>query len=298
MKLGILGSASNVGHCFLDVLVNEGLSANLLQHSTHLDRSREHEIFDNEIHFLANSDRIISFIPIWYLSEFLIRNKCNLFRIKNIICLSSASLLVKKKSSFSWERDYASQFSDAESQISKICYELTISCTFVRPSMIWGYNKDKNISTLLRFVSSIGFLILPTQGLGYRYPIHVSQLSLFIASLLTRSDLPSSFVLLGPQKLSYHEMCCRLFHWQNLRPVIFILPRPLVYCTTSILSFLTGRKDLNIASFERLNESFDYHAHSDIVLLADGNFSPLTERDLPYCTRLAILTNKVLSVLR
>jgi hypothetical protein len=298
MKIAILGGSSNAGNSFVDILNTHGISANLLQYNTLLKVPSTFKIYHDAASLFLDSDTIISFIPIWNFSDLLFHSKTFLHNIKTIICISSASLLVKRESSHAWERQYASKFSHAEARISEICSHASISVCFVRPTMIWGNACDKNVSTILSLVSSFGFILLPVSGTGYRYPLHVNQLANYLFSLLSTKYLPPSVVLLGPEQLTYREMCSRLFYWQNLSPVIVTVPRVMLKFFITIASFVTLRKDFNTASFNRLDESFNYNASAEFIVYADGFFFPLSDADLIVCSPLAIFLNRFLSLFR
>lgn len=296
MTLGVLGSTSNLGDEFLSLLESNSHFTNVFSFRSTPRSTRFSHHYFNEKGFLFNSNVLVSFIPIWHFADFLSRNAGNLSSIARIFCLSSTSAIVKVHSSFEWERQYAKKFIDSEHVVASICDQHYIEYSLIRPTLIWGSCRDKNITSLQRIIANLGILVLPSTGSGTRYPIHASQLATVVYNLVKSEDIPSISIVLGPEQLTYYNMCAKIFHWHNLKPVIFCLPDSLAWLLACFVQFFTRRPDANPASFNRLNHSFEFTSKHGCIIFADGYFEPLSAADKLSPSIIANLTNRLISI--
>ena len=117
------------------------------------------------------------------------------YLLKNIIgfvVCSSSSILTKKYSYNNFDKNLVENLKGSENQILKISRKLGISCTIIRPSMIYGSSgiyKDKNFMIIKRILKYSLLNPLPYSN-GLRQPIHCSQLANTFVKYLeyTKSD--------------------------------------------------------------------------------------------------------------
>ena len=270
MNIGILGASTNLGFSFVNLIKQQKVNIRLLRNKSNLNHFSECSICENTNEFFNELNTIFSLIPIWIFSELLTSNISNL-KCDRIIVISSTSASTKLNSKDKWERDYARKFLIAEKKISEICMDLNIKLLIIRPTMIWGRKSDLNVSFLMKFIVNYGFLILPSLGRGIRYPIHVNQLAKCIKDLSNREE-DGLFNILGPQKITYLNMCKEIFLWFKFKPLILIIPSFFYGFIIFISKNLFKKKYINKESFLRIDYSPDMGYGEPKNYVAEGSF--------------------------
>jgi hypothetical protein len=295
ISIGILGASGLLGetlpvhiHCIGNV------SFHLFQHRSPLDHFPSTCIVHTDLSiFLRSIDSLISFIPIWSFINLLESCKSLDLTFNRIVAVSSTSALTKINSTNAWEREYATRFLNSERYLINFCSEYECSLSIIRPTMIWGSGKDLNITFIQRFISNFGFFILPSRGNGLRWPIHHSDLLNLIFDLVFL-DSDSIYLARGREQLSYYELVVRVFSWQGLHPVIFVLPSPLLPIAAFVARLIASKPYINISSFKRIDFTESQIIYEQNCLLSENSFHPLQEADVLRTSYLARLLNKIL----
>tara|TARA_A100000164_G_C21794693_1_gene717580 strand:+ start:19 stop:909 length:891 start_codon:yes stop_codon:yes gene_type:complete len=161
---------------------------------------------------------IVSFAPIWHLSDFLNylfyqKNSC-LKNLKGIIACSSSSAITKRFEFNNFDKNLARKLSISEKNIISISEKLNINCQIIRPTMIYGSFKeiqDNNISKILYIMRYLKIVFLPSDS-GFRQPIHAYQLAevvyiLMLKSLKAKTKVSNNLINLGGDiVLNYYEI--------------------------------------------------------------------------------------------
>lgn len=295
-SVGILGASGLLGDSLpshIDSL--DEISFHVFQHRTSLNHFKNYCTVHSDLSvFLGEIDVLISFIPIWKLVSLLNPHSLHELELVRIVAVSSTSALTKIKSEDDWERGYAIQFLDSEVALTTLCHASNCSLAIVRPTMIWGSGKDLNISFIQRFISRFGFFILPSYGIGLRWPIHHSDLLASIFALAFR-DSDSIYIARGREELSYRELIKRVFIWQHLRPVIFTLPSFIIPFAVFIARVITSKPYINSSSFRRIDCTETQIMSDQNCLLSEHSFQPLHDKDVLRPSYVASFLNKLLS---
>ena len=229
----------------------------------------------------TNTDTVIHCAPIWLLPNHL----KTLFDtgIRRIIAFSSSSIISKKNSNDVSEHRLVEQPSDAEEALKIFCGKREIALTIFRPSMIYGYSRDQNITHIAKFIQRYGFMLLVGQGNGLRQPVHADDL---VEASLSILENPTSFgrtyVLAGAEILTYREMVERIFMGLNKRSRILSLPLVMFRLALKTAA-LFGRFSYTSEMADRMNQNLNYDiiaAQKDFSY-APQNFLSQPERDLP-----------------
>lgn len=271
--IGIIGASSNVGSVLVKKCYSKEIQINLLQNKNSLSNFKDKAtIYKNLSLFFEENNELISVIPIWILRDLLIKNKSKI-KFKKLLLLSSTSASTKINSEDIWEKNYAKKFLIAEEEIKKLCLELDISYTILRPSMIWGKKRDLNITFIMKFIVNYGFLILPSKGVGFRYPIHVEQLAESILDIY-QSNKEGLINILGPEKFNYNDMCKRIFKWYGYHPLIVIFPKYLKSFAVIFLKYIFRKPYINKSSFDRIDYSPSMQYGNPENFYSSGKFQP------------------------
>jgi nucleoside-diphosphate-sugar epimerase len=130
--------------------------------------------------------------------------------VRRVVALGSTSVLTKHDSPDAAERALSARLQDAETRLIARCEDAGIAWTLLRPTLIWGDGRDRNVSRLARLARRYRTLVLPASARGLRQPIRACDVA---AAMLAAIDRPQStgkiLNLPGGETLPYVEMARR-----------------------------------------------------------------------------------------
>ncbi len=127
-----------------------------------------------------------------------------------LVVTSSASALTKRESSWPCDRELSSRLRDAESAILD---RFGTRASVLRPTMIYGCGKDRNVARLASWIRA--FKVVPIFGrrIGLRAPVHVSDLADVALAIAGSSHGAGAVIhVQGGEVLDYREMVHRIAH--------------------------------------------------------------------------------------
>jgi nucleoside-diphosphate-sugar epimerase len=219
--------------------------------------------------------------PIWILPDYFERIKAS--RAKRIVVVSSTSRFTKIDSGDATENAVAAMLINGEAQVQAWAQEHDIEWVILRPTLIYGDGRDKNISEIARVIRRFGFFPLLGRAQGLRQPIHAKDVAKACVSALTAPIAKNkSYNLSGRETLTYRKMVERVFESLS-RPVRFVTVPILAFrMAVTVLKFFPRFKHWTTAMAERMNRDLVFD-HSDAA--RDLNFQPedfaLSQKDLP-----------------
>lgn len=271
---GVLGASSLVGRSILLVLAKSGCNVIAFSRTdrTQTDISIKWEqLHDSQITIKPiATKRIENWIcaaPIWVLPQYLPMLEDR--GAKRIVAISSTSVLTKQKSSDPDELKIVSKLAEAEQQLQWWCQARNIEWIILRPTLIYGYGMDKNITEIVRFIRKFKFFPIFGNASGMRQPIHAEDLAEFTArALRTVTCKNRLYTVAGTEVLSYKDMIIRIFAFLHRRPVL--LPVPLwLFRLAMMLIPRYYRWSLSMA--KRMNQDLQFDI-SDAI--QDFNYRP------------------------
>lgn len=169
---------------------------------------------------------LIHLAPLWLLPSNLAR--FGDLGVRRIIAFGSTSRFTKARSGSASEREVADRLADAEAALADGCGQRGISWTLFRPTLIYGAGRDRNITTIRRFVQRFGFFPVAGGGRGLRQPVHADDLAAAcLAALENPRTYGRSYNLSGGETLTYREMVKRIFVAEGRPTRIVDVPLPL-----------------------------------------------------------------------
>ena len=289
--IGVLGATSLVGHALLPLLIEQNvklfafsrrpqvnvtksnLNANINWHQTAQiinDASPQQEITD-----------WICLAPIWVLADYFDWLKS--LGAKRIVALSSTSRFTKMDSANPSETAIVQKLVTGEEKLIQWAIEHEVEWLVLRPTLIYGGGKDKNITVIARFIRRYRFFPLFGQGVGLRQPIHVDDVATACYQALNqRSVSNQAYNISGGEELTYREMVKRVFTTLGKKPRIVTLPLPILKIGLAIMKLIPRYRRLTSAMITRMNQDMVF-AHE--AASRDFGFAPrpfkLNENDLP-----------------
>jgi nucleoside-diphosphate-sugar epimerase len=160
----------------------------------------------------------------------------------------------------------------AEEDLQAFCTNRHIDWTIFRPTMVYRLGRDKNVTTIARFIKRFRFFPLVGTGDGLRQPVHAEDLAL---ACLDAIDNPKTFNksynLSGGEILSYRDMVNRVSLHIGAKCRIIHIPLPLMRFALGWLSNLPGYEKVTPEAANRINSDMCFD-HSDATF--DINFTP------------------------
>lgn len=230
---------------------------------------------------LSGIQSLIHCAPIWLLPAHLDRLKeCGL---EQIVVFSSTSVLSKQGSENAQERTLVDQLKSAEQSIADFCQSQSIDLTILRPSLIYGYGRDQNVSHIAKFIKRYHLMFLVGNASGLRQPVHADDLVRTAVNCLSRPERQQiAYNLAGRDVLSYKEMVERIFRGLGRRARIISIPLGL-FRFALICAAKFGRFSYTPEMANRMNQNlnYDYSAATRDLGFKPQGFLEHPHRDLP-----------------
>ncbi|MDX2073414.1 MAG: glycosyltransferase [Alphaproteobacteria bacterium] len=215
------------------------------------------------------ADAAIHCAPQWHLAKVVPVLAAS--EIKRIVAIGSTSVFSKARSRNGIEKDIVDKHTRAEQEIPRVCGELGIAWTILRPTMIYGIGIDKNITSLARFIRKFGFVPVYPPAVGRRQPVHAEDIAIgALQAMHSASAADKMYNLSGGEILTYREMILRLFAVMKISPKIV---------GTTLLPSILGLAGLLLRK-PLMNRDVAYRMNEDMVFFHDD-----AERDFGYHPR-------------
>lgn len=173
---------------------------------------------------------------------------------KRVVALSSTSLYTKQDSSDPAERAVADQLIESEAKLQDWAECNGIEWVVLRPTLIYGQGRDKNVSEIARFIRRFGFFPVFCQAHGLRQPVHADDVaSACVAALECPLAANRAYNISGGETLSYREMVRRVFAAMGRRPRIVQVPLGMFALATAWLRIFPRYRHWTAAMAGRMN---------------------------------------------
>ena len=288
LKVGLLGASSLVGGCLLTQLVEMGCSIFAFS------RKRLIEVQGSAIEWrqpltqvtkgpdMANSISHWIFVaPIWVLPDYFSLIEAS--GARRLVALSSTSRFTKVGSDDAAENAVAAKLIESEARVQAWAEDRGIEWVVLRPTLIYGLGRDKNISEMARFLRRLGFFPLLGRAQGLRQPIHADDVAAAcVAALQSPDAVNRAYNISGGETLAYRDMVARVFAALG-RPVRLVsVPLWAFRLAVVMLRYLPRYRHWSAAMAERMNRDLVFD-HTDAE--CDLGFKPrgfaLTAEDVP-----------------
>lgn len=275
-NVGVLGARSLAGECLLPLLVGRGLSVMAFSRQP----GRRHAgsgiqwwqfkaIMDSDGGYKPLQPEIrnwVSLAPIWVLPDYF--GLLEAHSVQRIVALSSTSRFTKEDSPDLEERAVARRLAEGERRLERWAGARQAATVILRPTLIYGYGRDQNISEVARFIRRFGFFPVCGAASGLRQPVHVEDVAAAcLAALERQSTGIRHYNLSGGEVLTYRAMVQRVFDALGKRPVFLSLPLWAYRVATRCSSLLPGNRHGWYAVAKRMNQDLVFdHAAAEVDL--------------------------------
>jgi uncharacterized protein YbjT (DUF2867 family) len=287
-RVGVLGATSLVGSCLLPLLKEAGLHAvafsrqavsqpgdavewrRLLQASPFRDAQNKSSA---QTKTPAGEERVSSWIcvaPIWALPDHFALLEAQ--GAQRVVALSSTSYFTKHESSDPEERATAHRLVLAEARVREWGESRNVEWVILRPTLIYGLGRDKNIAEIARFIRRFKFFPLFGRADGLRQPVHAEDVAAACLSALHSPHAANrAYNISGGETLAYRNMVTRVFTALGYRPRLLTVPLWAFRLAVMLLRHLPRYRQWSTAMAERMNRDLVFD-HSEAA--QDFGFKP------------------------
>lgn len=183
--------------------------------------------------------------------------------LQRVVAFSSSSVLSKADSEDRAERRQMAAMASDEEALTSACAERGLPLLLLRPTLIYGCGRDRNVSLLAELARRFGIIPLAGQAAGLRQPAHAADLAdLAVRALQAERPLDAASAACGGSTLSYREMAQRIADMQTRSVRLLSLPESLMVALVRTLSMVPRAPVVNAEMVRRQNHDlvFDDHA--------------------------------------
>ena len=219
--------------------------------------------------------------PIWVLPDYF-----DLFDaqgVRRVVVLSSTSRFTKDDSTDPEEQAIALRLVDAEARVREWAESRGVEWVILRPTLIYGLGRDKNIAEIARFIRRFNFFPLFGKATGLRQPIHAMDVAgACLAALQAPCAANRAYNISGGETLTYRDMVARVFAVLDCRLRLLTVPLWAFRLAVAMLRHLPRYRQWSTAMAERMNRDLVFD-HAEAA--RDLGFKPrafvLAAGDLP-----------------
>lgn len=281
-EIGVLGASSLVGQVLLPALRDAGFQVTAYSRQQ-CAASRAPgvrwvalpEVARAAPHGAENCPAWISLMPLWALPDYFPLMQAQ--GVRRVVALSSTSRLAKEDSPEPRERLLAKRLAHAESQLQVWAGQLGIEYVILRPTLVYGLGRDRNVSLIARQIRRWGVFPLLGEAKGLRQPIHVADVAAAcLRAMQAGQAVTGAYNISGGETLPYHEMVARIFAALGLPVRVLRLPLPLFRLLVACFRLLPPYRDWSVAMVERMNRDlvFDHADAARDLAFQPRPFSP------------------------
>ncbi|MGH8548762.1 MAG: NAD-dependent epimerase/dehydratase family protein [Methylococcales bacterium] len=283
--VGVLGATSFVGECLFPLILEN--QWNVLAFSRRsVVQKNPRVVWSNpsltDTLGAVKVEQWVCVAPISVLPEYFHRMAS--LGARRVVALSSTSRFTKEDSSDLSEQAAVRRLVEGESRLQQWAEANNIDWIILRPTMIYGLGRDKNLVEVARFIRRFGLFPLFGRANGLRQPIHVQDLAeACLAALQTPGAANRAYNLSGGEILSYHEMINRVFMALGRPPRMLSVPLSAFRMAVAMLRFLPRYRNWTAAMAERMNRDLVFD-HSEAA------------KDLAFKPRAFLLSSEDMSI--
>lgn len=269
-SVGVIGAASMIGKYLLPLLLDQGF--NVVAFSRHKKNLQQSDHPALKWALLPVPDAAgpsgpkgtsirywISLAPITALPDYyslLLGHDA-----RHIVALSSTSRFTKLDSSDLTEKALAFSLAEKEKDLTAWAETRNVTFTILRPTMVYDWGHDTNITVLAAFIKRFSFFCLFGEACGLRQPVHARDVASACASAISSTSAANrSYNLSGAEKLTYREMVGRIFSALAKKPRFLKCPLWLFGLAVFVLRVLPRYRRWSAAMAQRMNKDmvFDH----------------------------------------
>ena len=206
----------------------------------------------------ASPHAVISCGPLDLFGRWYARNPIDCERI---VAFGSTSIEVKRGSADAEERELAARLREGERALFDTAAGRGHAVTVLRPTLIYGTGRDRNLSRIARIAQRFGRVVLPREANGLRQPVHAHDLADAAFRCLDASiSHGRSYDLPGGETLAYREMIARVLAALEPPARLHEVPSPLFNIVLAAAHAAGFARDFSEAAVKRMRSDLVFDA--------------------------------------
>ena len=273
--VAILGATSLVGEPLVRLLAARGDDVLAYSRRAHTDSTPNCHWRELGVAAIEAARLWVSVIPIWALPEHFSRLEAS--GARHVVQLSSTSQFTKLHSPDPVEAELAKRLIEGETLFRSWAEAHGIAWTILRPTLIYGAGRDRNVTEIARFVRRFGFFPVMGAARGLRQPVAADDVArACVGALAAPLAANRAYTISGAETLTYRGMVERVFASMGREPRTPSIPPGLFAAAVACLRLLPRYRHWNTAMAERMNTDmvFDHTAATQDFGYAPGPFAP------------------------
>lgn len=259
ITVGVLGASSLVGNCLLARLAEIKYRAVAFSREKQTDIHGEGAAWSqipdpgtNNVGITCHANYWICVAPIWVLPDYFSLIEAS--GARRVVALSSTSRFTKAGSDDIVENSVVAKLIDSEARVQAWAEHRGIEWVVLRPTLIYGLRRDKNISEIARFIVRFGFFPLLGKAQGLRQPIHAEDVAAAcVAAFRAPNAVNRAYNISGGETLTYRDMVARVFAALDRRTCFLTVPLWVFRLAVLGLRRLPRYRNWSAAMAERMN---------------------------------------------
>jgi nucleoside-diphosphate-sugar epimerase len=170
-----------------------------------------------------------------------------------VVAFGSTSIDVKRGSADGEERDLAARLREGERLLFETATARGAATTVLRPTLIYGAGRDRNLNRIAQVARRFGRLIIPRDATGLRQPVHVHDLAdAAFRCIDAEASFGHAYALPGGEALTYREMVARVLAALEPPPTLHEVPSPVFNVVLAAAHAAGFALDFNEAAVARM----------------------------------------------
>ncbi len=257
----VFGASGQVGMPLLDRLRDDGWRVYAVSRTAHAEQPGLVWLQGDLAHVEGlprQAHAIFSCGPLDLFAQWYARTDVQSPRV---IALGSTSIDVKRGSADAEERDLASRLRQGEQLFFETAAARGASATILRPTLIYGVGRDRNLNRIAQVARRFGRIVLPRDAHGLRQPVHVHDLA-DAAFRCIEADVSfgRAYALPGGETLAYREMVARVLATLDPSPRLHEVPSPVFNIVLAVAHAAGFALDFNEAAVARMRSDLVFDA--------------------------------------
>ena len=164
---------------------------------------------------LKGKECLINIASIGFGSAGNILQSCKNAYVKRVVFISSTSIFTKLNA----------KSKKIRMEAEKLIVNSNLNWTILRPTMIFGSPKDRNMIKLIKWIDKVPFIPIFGKGDNFHQPIYVKDLAWSIVEIIeNKKTFNEIFNLSGPEPLTFKEIIKTISCYLEKKPMMLFLP--------------------------------------------------------------------------
>lgn len=210
---------------------------------------------------------------IWYADKFLSVLDEDKRKITKAIFVGSTSRFQKVNSEDEKELDVVKKMMSAE----KIINASKQNTVILRPTMLYGIDRDKNVLKLIKIMDKIHMFPIIGKGNGMKQPVHVDDLADAIISVMYNKNIvKNEYNIPGKSPIEYKDMINEIKNNLHTPVIVMHIPVWLAELGFNIYKKINPETIINKAMVKRVDKNFIFSYEE---AQKDFQYSPMNFKD-------------------